>query len=158
MFDKNWQKYIWELFHYVGIWFIWWALSHWFFSWIRSVIMVLLWAIIFIIWEMLLKNHNSSSSYGKILIIWLIYSLSVWMVNGWLQHFLDSPERSLLIIPLGFIISIIIFQYKESLWKEYLKNNFLSLFIFWVIVTLLMLGAYMILPESLYLQVDNHHD
>ena len=157
MLDNNWKKYLSELFHYVWVWFIWGSISHWFFSWERSIIMAIIWFLLFLIWELIQKQNFKNVNYSKILLVWVVYSLSIWMVNWWLQHFLDSPERSLWIVPLWFFISLLIFPVKESIKFKDVKKNLIflssfSLFISWSIIL-----AYVLIPKGYY-HVDDHHD
>ena len=156
MLDKFSRKYLSELFHYVGIGFVWWAMSHWFFSWERSFYMAGIWFTLFILWEILGKKENSELNYWKILFVWVVYSVSIWMVNGGFQHFLESPERSLLIVPIGFIISILVFKYKEKIEMKEFKKSLALLITFWIILTSSLFIAYKILPSDSYNQIWWH--
>jgi len=150
MLDKFSKKYLAELFHYVGIGFVWWAMSHWFFTWERSFYMAVIWFTLFVIWENLAKKDSSEINYSKLLFVWVVYSISIWMVNWGFQHFLESPERSLLIVPIGFIISILIFWYKEKISFKEFKKSLVLLAIFWFILTSTLVVAYKILPSDSY--------
>lgn len=69
------------------------------------------------------KILNVKNDMGKILLIGIIFSISTAMVAGGIQHFLDSPWRSVWIIPLGYCISLLVFREKEGI-----KNSFLQTF------------------------------
>ncbi len=114
---------------YIGIWFIGGSISHGFFSGTRSVIMAIVWILLFIISEYLKEGQKD---YMHLILWWLIYSIAVGMVNGWFQHFLDSPMRSLWIVPVWWLISTAIFPYKESLSHYDIKK---SLWV-WLIISL----------------------
>lgn len=154
MLDKNWKKYLGDLFHYTWIWFISWAISHWFFSSERSFIMAIIWFILFVLWELIVKQNFKDVDYLKILFVWVLYSLSVWMINWWLQHFLDSPERSLWIIPLWFLISLLIYSSKENITFKEFKNNLTSLLLFSIIISSLVIMVYLFVPLENF--IDAH--
>lgn len=156
-------KHLSILLSYTGIWFISGAVSHGFFSGTRSLIMAGLGIILFLIgylMERKLDNNNESISMSQYLWIWVIailFSLGIGMFNGWLQHFLDSPLRSLRIIPVGYMLSLVI-----TPWKYDIKNPNWSRTIFvWCLVSIFLaiLGyaAYTRLPRDIYMQSD-HQD
>lgn len=147
------RKHLISLLGYLGIWFIGWSISHWFFSWTRSIVMATLGIILFILSEYLQWGEKN---YGHLIIGWLIYSVAVGMVSWWFQHFLDSPMRSLWIIPVGWIISTVIFPYKESL-ENYDWKKSIGLWLIISIVLCAMLYALVhILPQSIFAWWDHH--
>lgn len=154
--NKYGKKYFADIFHYVWIGFISGAISHWFFSWTRSFIMVIIGLVLFFIWEILQKEENTQTDYTKFIIVWVAYSLAIGMVNGGFQHFLDSPERSLWIIPLWFLISIGIFHLKENISFQEMKPNIVLLLVFGGTLSAILLIAYFLLPESVYLELQPH--
>lgn len=154
--NKYGKKYFADIFHYVGIGFISGAISHWFFSGARSLSMVAIWLILFFIGEILQKEENSQTDYTKFIIVWIAYSLAIGMINWGFQHFLDSPERSLWIIPVGFLVSIGIFHLKENISFQEMKPNILLLILFGGSLSLFILLAYFVLPESAYLELKPH--
>lgn len=147
------KKHLISLLWYLWIGFIWWSISHWFFSWTRSILMALLWIILFTLSEYLLwwiKDY-------KQLIIWsLVYSIAVWMVSGWFQHFLDSPMRSLRIIPVGWFVSTAIYPYTRNI-KNY---DFQKSMMIWSLISLILwLILYLsihILPQEVFVGWDHH--
>lgn len=151
------------LLSYTGIWFISGAVSHGFFSGTRSIIMVLLGMSLFIIAQLLESRYihkdqsKTAKHYIQVWAIAILFSLWVGMFNGWLQHFLDSPLRSLRIIPLGYLLSVIIFPYKEEL-KKIARTPILKIALpVTLILAVLGYATYRILPESVYLQVWHDH-
>ena len=106
---------------YTGISFITWGLSHWFFSWERQIITSLVW-IIFFIAGTLLEQKIESKDYAKTILYSALLAVAIGAFTWWLQHFPDSPGRSLWIVPLGFIVSIysyLALEWKMSSHKDY---------------------------------------
>lgn len=147
------KEHLISLLWYLGIGFIGGSISHGFFSGTRSIVMATLGIILFIISEYL---KEWGKDYWHLIIGGLIYSVAVGMVSGWFQHFLDSPMRSLWIVPLGRLLSTIIFPYKE--WIEF--YDFKKSLFFWCIISLFLWAilylALHILPESVFLNWDHH--
>jgi len=147
------KKHLISLLWYLWIGFIWWSISHGFFSWTRSIVMATLGIILFILSEYLQWGEKN---YTHLVLGWLIYSVAVGMVSWGFQHFLDSPMRSLWIIPIGWIISTIIFPYKESLkdydWKKSVGTGVIISIMLWAILYSLV----HILPQSIFAWWDHH--
>lgn len=144
------QKHLISLLSYLGVWFIGWSISHGFFTGTRSVIMAIIWLVLFLLWEIL--NKSTERNWTETIIFWLLYSLSIGMISGGFQHFLDSPQRSLLIIPLGYFISWLVFGAKNK------RENFnWKSIILGVLTTGLLYGlgwsAIRYLPQSVYSQL-----
>lgn len=143
-----------NLLWYLWIWFISGSISHGFFSGTRSIIMAVIWITLFL-WSEYLTPWKKN--YKELFIFWLIYALAVWMVSGWFQHFLDSPMRSLWIIPVGYFVSLLIFPFKTHQkgmnWQK-------SLLLWWVVSIALAVVAYLLihnLPESVFSDIGWHH-
>ncbi len=154
-------KHLISIVNYIGIWFISWSISHWFFSGTRSIIMALLWIGLFVFWQFLEKtyiDHEDTSSfkiYVRIAITGLIFSVGVGMISGWFQHFLDSPLRSLWIIPVWYIISLLIYPSKEELKETNWKYLISTGLIVWVALYGAIYSLIHILPESTFW--GDHH-
>lgn len=147
------KKHIVEILWYIWVWFIWWAISHWFFSGTRSIIMAILWIIIFVIHISL--QPKKEDSYWNIVLFGVVYSISIGMISWWLQHFLDSPIRSLWIIPIGYFISYSIYMMHT---KQYnYKKDIIKPLLWSLIIWLCVLGAYMVIPKTWYSWIDDHH-
>jgi uncharacterized protein (DUF305 family) len=141
---------------YIAIWFLSGSISHWFFSWQKSVIMALLWLIIFFICESM--SESKERNWKELVLFVLVFPISIGMVSWGLQHFLDSPMRSLWIIPLWYFLSLALFQWKSPdpkrstrtvLWFGALIAALLW-GIVWALITLL--------PSSVYQTFgDDHH-
>jgi len=96
---------------YLGVSFITGSLSHGFFSGSRAIIFAGIGVIAFTIGSYLEKKDENHTSSILILIVSAIMAVGVGAFTGGLQHFIDSPERSLWIAPLGFVISIATFAF-----------------------------------------------
>lgn len=140
---------------YIGIWFIWWSISHGFFSGTRSIIMAVLWIILFILSEYLKEGEKN---YAHLILWWLVYSIAVGMVNGGFQHFLDSPMRSLWIIPVGWIVSTLIFPYKEWLQHYDFKKSLLTGWLISLVLFVVLYAGIKILPSNLFGVWDDHSE
>ncbi len=146
------KKHILEILWYIGVWFIWGAISHGFFSGTRSIIMAILWIIIFIIH--ILLQPKKEDNYWSMLLFGVVYSVSIWMISWWLQHFLDSPVRSLWIIPVWYFISYTIYMLHI---KQYnYKKDILKPLLWSLVLFLCVWGVYMFTPKMWYSGMDNH--
>lgn len=147
------KQHLINLLSYIGIWLIAGSISHGFFSGTRSIITALIGIVLFLAGEYLKWDHKS---YLELFIFALIYSVAIGMVSGWIQHFLDSPTRSLWIVPAWYLISLIVYPYKE--WLH--GYNFAKTLMWWIIVSvilywLLYLGI-RLLPSTYFM--TDHHD
>lgn len=104
---------------YTGISFITGWLSHGFFSGERQIITSLVWVLFFIIWT-LLEQKPEERDYMRTIIFSSILAVAIWALTWWLQHFPDSPDRSVWLVPVWFLVSI--FAYlaleKEVIYKK----------------------------------------
>ncbi len=147
------KKYLSTILWYIGVGFISGAVSHGFFTWTRSLLMAGLWIILFVIHQYL--DDNQKKDYKEIIVYGLLFSLAVGMVSWGLQHFLDSPTRSIWIIPVWFVLSYVIYglHVKNTNWQ---KNSIIALG--WgFILFALSIAAYYMLPQSLYSPLSWHH-
>ena len=77
------------------------------------------------------------------------------MISGWLQHFLDSPMRSLRIIPLWYFLSYLIYS---AHMKATNRLKTLNIAVLWAIALWwLAFAAYKFLPTSWYSGIDGDH-
>jgi hypothetical protein len=75
--------------------------------------------------------EEDTTNTWKTIIAGAILAVGIGSVTGGLQHFPDSPERSVLIIPIGYIISVLFFAsvHKYVLTKkEYIYISISSIF------------------------------
>lgn len=140
------------LIKYLGISFITGALSHGFFTGERQVITAIIGVALFSLGTLLLREKQKNT--GTTLLYSVIFAISLWAFTGGLQHFPDSPERSMLIVPLGFVFSVYSFYALEQqqFWK---KQTLLYTLLgtFWV---LCLSALFYIVVEQGYLGEHSH--
>ena len=90
---------------YTGISFITGWLSHGFFSGERQIITSLVWVVFFIIWT-LLEQKPEERDYMRTIIFSSVLAVAIWALTWGLQHFPDSPTRSVWLVPVWFVVSI----------------------------------------------------
>jgi uncharacterized protein (DUF305 family) len=140
---------------YIAIGFLSWAMSHGFFSWQRSVIMAILWLILFFVCERLSPQEKRNR--GELILFILIFPLSIGMLSWWLQHFQDSPSRSLLIIPLGYFLSLLLFQRKSPHAQYSTKRVIVSWIVVSAILAAIIRALIHFLPSSAFSALSDHH-
>jgi hypothetical protein len=147
------KQHLISLMEYIGIWLIGWSITHGFFSGTRSLITAIIGILLFTIAEYLKWWQKD---YLKLIIWSLVFSIAIGMVSGGFQHFLDSPMRSLWVIPVGWFVSTLIFPYKEW-FKDY--HLIKSLALWWAIsiwLLWILYGSMHLIPES-YFEIWWHH-
>jgi hypothetical protein len=94
---------------YTGISFVAGAVTHGFFSETRSLATALIGVALYLAGGTLEKmaNPRDSQSWGQMLLVGIVASIGLGFFTGGLQHFPDSPERSLWVVPAGFAMSLI---------------------------------------------------
>lgn len=129
------------LIKYIWISFITGAISHGFFSEFRSLITGIFGVICFMIGTYLEEDGGSMKAilYGAIL------AIGIGSVTGGLQHFPDSPERSLLIIPIWYIISIFLFAKIHNYILK--KKEYMYIIISSVVVLLWSIGIFFLIEN-----------
>ena len=92
---------------YAGISFIAGAVNHGMFSEQRSLLTAAIGVVFYLMGAaMELKVANDGSkSWADLLGFGIVASIGLGFFTGGLQHFPDSPERSLWVVPLGFFLS-----------------------------------------------------
>jgi len=143
---------------YGGISFIAGAVSHGVFSGQRSLVTALLGLIAFVIGTWLENRNkedakNSKSEFLKTIAISSLLGISLGFFSGSVQHFPDSPYRSVWVVPLGFMLSLVALalSYKQPITAK-IKRYAVSSF---VVVLASSFAAY-----SYYIQNPNssgHH-
>ena len=100
---------------YLGVAFITGALSHGFFSGPRAIGFAIAGILFFVIGSSLEHKDDKNNSSLLILFYSSLLAISIGAFSGGVQHFTDSPERSLLITPLGFSCSLIFYFLLEKI-------------------------------------------
>jgi uncharacterized cupredoxin-like copper-binding protein len=115
------QTHIATLFKYGGISFIAGAVNHGFFSESRSI-----WTagfgVLFYLLGSWLDIRNAPARHvrwGDVLGFGLLSSIGLGFFTGGLQHFPDSPDRSLWVVPLGFVLSLLAMYFMD--WRGQLR-------------------------------------
>jgi uncharacterized cupredoxin-like copper-binding protein len=110
------QSHIATLFKYGGISFIAGAVNHGFFSETRS-----LWTagfgVLFYLLGAWLETRNRDAlnvRWTDVLGFGLVSSIGLGFFTGGLQHFPDSPDRSLWVVPLGFVLSLLAMYFLDG--------------------------------------------
>ena len=104
---------------YAGISFIAGAVNHGMFSEQRSLLTAAIVVIFYLIGAaMELKaTHDGSKSWADLLGFGIVASIGLGFFTGGLQHFPDSPERSLWVVPLGFFLSLLALYFSQE-WRS----------------------------------------
>jgi len=116
---------------YTGISFITGWLSHGFFSGERQIITSLVWIWFFIVGT-LLEQKSEERDYMRTIIFSSVLAVSIWALTWGLQHFPDSPGRSLWIVPLWFLISVYAYVSLEK--ENFMKKTHILYTIVWFIL------------------------
>lgn len=105
-------KHLAMVFKYAGISFIAGSVSHGVFSGTRSLITAALGIIAFVIGTLMEYRYTAleeRTSLTNTLLVGALLSVGLGFFTGSLQHFPDSPARSVWAVPLGFALSLIAF-------------------------------------------------
>lgn len=139
---------------YIGISFVAGAVSHGVFSGSRSLMTAGIGVIMFLIGQFIeyRQTGTGARSMGLSLLIGALLAIGMGFFTGSLQHFPDSPERSLWVVPLGFAMTLaaLIWMNKEQLTstiKRYAAASF-------VLVGAISLGAHQYFKVNPW--VDDH--
>lgn len=98
-----------SLLKYTGISFTAGAVTHGFFSEERSLWTAVAGVALYLMGSALEKSSNPSEgqSWTAVLGIGILASIGLGFFTGGLQHFPDSPARSVWVVPLGFLMSLV---------------------------------------------------
>jgi drug/metabolite transporter (DMT)-like permease len=141
------------LLKYLGISFITWALSHGFFTGQRQIITAVIGVIFFSIGTLLLRE-SEDKNYSETILYSVIFAISLGAFTGGLQHFPDSPERSLLIVPLGFFFSVLSFYALEQ--HIFLKKTHIFYLTLGTVFVVLSSLLFFVVVEKWYLGEHAH--
>jgi uncharacterized cupredoxin-like copper-binding protein len=103
------QSHVATLFKYGGISFIAGAVNHGFFSETRSFWTAGVGVLFYILgaWLETRQREALNVRWTDVLGFGLVSSIGLGFFTGGLQHFPDSPDRSLWVVPLGFVLSLL---------------------------------------------------
>ena len=109
------QTHIATLFKYGGISFIAGAVNHGFFSESRSIWTAGFGVLFYLLgsWLDIRNDPARHVRWGDVLGFGLLSSIGLGFFTGGLQHFPDSPDRSLWVVPLGFVLSLLAMYFMD---------------------------------------------
>jgi uncharacterized cupredoxin-like copper-binding protein len=115
------QTHIATLFKYGGISFIAGAVNHGFFSEARSIWTAGFGVLFYLLgsWLDIRNDQARAVRWGDVLGFGLLSSIGLGFFTGGLQHFPDSPDRSLWVVPLGFVLSLLAMYFMD--WRGQLR-------------------------------------
>jgi predicted MFS family arabinose efflux permease len=115
------------------------AVNHGFFSEERSYITAIIGVALYVIGAFMdHRNHpDESDDWRSLFGFGIVSSIGLGFFTGGIQHFPDSPERSMWVVPLGFVMSLIAFYMLEG--RE--KTNLRSLAFYGILGTVVVLAA-----------------
>lgn len=115
------QTHIATLFKYGGISFIAGAVNHGFFSESRSFWTAGFGVLFYLLgsWLDIRNDQARHVRWGDVLGFGLLSSIGLGFFTGGLQHFPDSPDRSLWVVPLGFVLSLLAMYFMD--WRGQLR-------------------------------------
>ncbi len=111
------------LLKYGGISFIAGAVNHGMFSETRSVITAAFGVCFYLLgsWLEMRVQDAERQSWADVLGVGIVSSIGLGFFTGGLQHFPDSPDRSLWVVPLGFALSLLAMYYMD--WRTRMSVN-----------------------------------
>jgi uncharacterized cupredoxin-like copper-binding protein len=111
------------LLKYGGISFIAGAVNHGMFSESRSLITAAFGVCFYLLgsWLEMRLQDAQRLSWADVLGVGIVSSIGLGFFTGGLQHFPDSPDRSVWVVPLGFALSLLAMYYMD--WRNRLSVN-----------------------------------
>ncbi len=82
----------------------------------------------------------------KTILAGAMLAVGIGAVTGGLQHFPDSPERSVLIIPIGYVISVLFFASIHNFVLS--KKEYLYIAISSIFMTVLSIGIFFLIEKT----------
>lgn len=147
-------RHIATLCQYAGISFISGAVNHGMFSGERSLMTAFLGIIVYLAGIFLLRREEEQTlSLQDVLGYGVIASIGLGFFTGGLQHFPDSPERSVWVVPLGYVMSLIAFYALQG--RGILSRQ--AMLRFGAISSVLVLGA-SLAAWGAFDFIGHHHD
>ena len=111
------------LLKYGGISFIAGAVNHGMFSESRSIITAAFGVCFYLLgsWLDMRVQDAERQSWADVLGVGIVSSIGLGFFTGGLQHFPDSPDRSVWVVPLGFALSLLAMYYMD--WRTRMSVN-----------------------------------
>lgn len=132
------------LFKYTGISFVAGAVTHGFFSEERSFWTAVIGLVLYLVGGVIAKlsNPNQDQTWTSVILIGIFASIGLGFFTGGLQHFPDSPARSVWVVPVGFLMSLVAVYLMEGKKLASKKSAVLYAVIGVAIITAASLYAY----------------
>lgn len=117
-------KHFATLLNYIAVWFVVRAIWNWFFATHSSIISAVLWFVLFFISHLLEKRVNPiydtdgnriKTNIPKAIIVSLLFLFGIALVVWGFQYFFNNPYASLIMIPVWYLISFLIYPIKKNL-------------------------------------------
>ncbi len=132
------------LFKFTGISFVAGAVTHGFFSEERSFWTAVIGLVLYLVGGVIAKlsNPNQDQTWTSVILIGIFASIGLGFFTGGLQHFPDSPARSVWVVPVGFLMSLVAVYLMEGKKLASKKSAVLYAVIGVAIITAASLYAY----------------
>lgn len=144
------------LLRYGGISFIAGAVNHGMFSETRSAITAAVGVLFYLLgsWLDMRLQTDEKMGWADVLGVGIVSSVGLGFFTGGLQHFPDSPQRSVWVVPLGFVLSLLAMYWMA--WRS--RTSVKSLLVYGVFSCAVVVLASWLAWSSLKDQATSPHD
>lgn len=144
------------LLRYGGISFIAGAVNHGMFSEMRSALTAALGVVFYLLgsWLDMRLQTDEKMRWADVLGVGIVSSVGLGFFTGGLQHFPDSPQRSVWVVPLGFVLSLLAMYWMA--WRS--RTSVRSLLVYGVSSSVLVVAASLLAWSSLKDHAADAHD
>lgn len=144
------------LLRYGGISFIAGAVNHGMFSETRSAITASFGVVFYLVgsWLDMRLQTDEKMGWADVLGVGIVSSVGLGFFTGGLQHFPDSPDRSVWVVPLGFVLSLVAMYWMA--WRS--RTSVKSLLLYGVLSCAVVVGASLLAWDAWKDQASGGHD
>jgi uncharacterized cupredoxin-like copper-binding protein len=144
------------LLRYGGISFIAGAVNHGMFSETRSAITAAFGVVFYLVgsWLDMRLQTDEKMGWADVLGVGIVSSVGLGFFTGGLQHFPDSPDRSVWVVPLGFVLSLVAMYWMA--WRS--RTSVKSLLVYGVLSCAVVVGASFLAWDAWKDQASGGHD
>lgn len=152
-------KHFVTLLNYIAVWFVVRGIWHWFFSNNISIIVWIVWFILFFISHLLdikanpvygSDGNHIKVNFPKAIVVSLIFLFGVALVVWWFQYFFDNPYAALIMIPIWYILSLWMYPIKNRLHPVSRWKIIPAWVIIWWVLYIIINGIVHTIPSSRY--------